>query len=226
MITRFPADELLVAGRRPTSAAPTSSTADARPRRAGSGLTTVHILIRREEIELGPALPDHSTGLDAVGADRRRTPARPTPASRSSRSPTATSTRHLHSFETSFYVFDGRADALSRRARGAAEAGRVRRDPGRSAARLAQRGRVRLARDDVATPARRPEQPPDTFFLGPPPDAEPLPLDLRDPRNRNLFLLSAGRHGHRPAEAGRARRQRRRCPRAWRPRRSPTAASR
>ncbi len=33
------------------------------------------------------------------------------------------------------------------------------------------------------------EQPPDTFFVGPAPDAEPAPLDVRDPRNRNLFLL-------------------------------------
>jgi len=32
-------------------------------------------------------------------------------------------------------------------------------------------------------------QPSDTFFLGPAPDDPPLPLDLRDPRNRNLFLL-------------------------------------
>jgi quercetin dioxygenase-like cupin family protein len=32
----------------------------------------------------------------------------------------------------------------------------------------------------------------DTFFLGPPPDTEPEPLDVRDPRNRNLFLLGEG----------------------------------
>src|SRR5262249_60165599 len=32
-------------------------------------------------------------------------------------------------------------------------------------------------------------QPPDTFFLGRVPDSEPHALDLRDPRNRNLFLL-------------------------------------
>jgi quercetin dioxygenase-like cupin family protein len=33
-------------------------------------------------------------------------------------------------------------------------------------------------------------QPRDTFFLGPAPTGEPEALDLRDPRNRNLFLLT------------------------------------
>jgi quercetin dioxygenase-like cupin family protein len=32
----------------------------------------------------------------------------------------------------------------------------------------------------------------DTFSLGPAPDAAPEPLDVRDPRNRNLFLLGEG----------------------------------
>ena len=32
----------------------------------------------------------------------------------------------------------------------------------------------------------------DTFFLGPAPDAEVTPLDARDPRNHNLFLLRGG----------------------------------
>ncbi len=32
----------------------------------------------------------------------------------------------------------------------------------------------------------------DTFFLGSPPDVEVTPLDARDPRNHNLFLLTDG----------------------------------
>ena len=32
-------------------------------------------------------------------------------------------------------------------------------------------------------------KPPDTFFVGPAPVTEPQPLDVRDPRNRNLFVL-------------------------------------
>ena len=44
---------------------------------------------------------------------------------------------------------------------------------------------------DMAAPQpRRPgEGPADTFFLGPAPSAAPSPLDVRDPRNRNLFRL-------------------------------------
>ena len=42
----------------------------------------------------------------------------------------------------------------------------------------------------MAAPAPRgPDQPADTFFLGAPPSDEPAQLDIRDPRNRNLFLL-------------------------------------
>jgi quercetin dioxygenase-like cupin family protein len=44
---------------------------------------------------------------------------------------------------------------------------------------------------EMAAPKPRgPEGPADTFFLGPTPDLEPEPLDLRDPRNRHLFLLT------------------------------------
>ena len=44
---------------------------------------------------------------------------------------------------------------------------------------------------EMASPCpRRPGWPPDTFFLAPAPDGEPAALDIRDPRNRNLFLLS------------------------------------
>jgi len=32
----------------------------------------------------------------------------------------------------------------------------------------------------------------DTFFIGPAPDGEATPLDARDPRNHNLFLLTEG----------------------------------
>ena len=36
------------------------------------------------------------------------------------------------------------------------------------------------------------DEPPDTFFVGSAPDAEPVPLDVRDPRNRHFFLLGPG----------------------------------
>src|SRR5207248_9140620 len=39
-------------------------------------------------------------------------------------------------------------------------------------------------------PRPRDGAPPDTFWFGPAPDAEPEPLDVRDPRNRHFFRLS------------------------------------
>jgi quercetin dioxygenase-like cupin family protein len=44
---------------------------------------------------------------------------------------------------------------------------------------------------EMASPRPRPDGT-DTFFLGPAPDAAAAPLDVRDPRNRNLFLLTEG----------------------------------
>jgi quercetin dioxygenase-like cupin family protein len=45
----------------------------------------------------------------------------------------------------------------------------------------------------MASPRPRgPDQPPDTFWLGGAPDEPGESLDLRDPRNRNLFHLIAG----------------------------------
>ena len=43
----------------------------------------------------------------------------------------------------------------------------------------------------MAAPRPRPDGS-DTFFLGPR-RTPPEPLDVRDPRNRNLFLLTKGR---------------------------------
>jgi quercetin dioxygenase-like cupin family protein len=36
------------------------------------------------------------------------------------------------------------------------------------------------------------DEPSDTFFVGSAPDAEPVALDVRDPRNRHFFLLGPG----------------------------------
>ena len=57
--------------------------------------------------------------------------------------------------------------------------------------------RTRSAREsparwiEMAAPRPRPDGS-DTFFLAPAPDTPPEPLDVRDPRNRNLFLLGEG----------------------------------
>jgi mannose-6-phosphate isomerase-like protein (cupin superfamily) len=96
---------------------------------------------------------------------------------------------HVHSFESSFFVLegepvvylDGRGVRLRPNACGALPVGLPH----------AWRSDDRARWIEVASPRPRPpEQPPDTFFLGGAPDDPPAELDLRDPRNRHLFLLS------------------------------------
>ena len=96
---------------------------------------------------------------------------------------------HLHSFESSFYVLsgepvlylDGRGVTLEPGACGAIPVGVPH----------AWRSGSRAEWIEMASPRpRAADQPPDTFFLGDAPTEPGEPLDLRDPRNRNLFLLS------------------------------------
>jgi len=100
---------------------------------------------------------------------------------------------HLHSYEESFYVLagepslylDGHAVRLRPGACGAIPVGTPhawRHDGDEEACWI-----------DMAAPRPRgPAKPPDTFFLAPAPTAEAVPLDVRDPRNRNLFVLGDG----------------------------------
>jgi len=97
---------------------------------------------------------------------------------------------HLHSYETSFYVLegepvlylDGRGVQLRPGACGVVPVGVPH----------AWRGGGEQSRWlEMSVPRPRDvSQPADTFWLGPAPDAAPAPLDLRDPRNRNLFYIS------------------------------------
>jgi len=97
---------------------------------------------------------------------------------------------HVHSFEESFYVLegdpvlylDGRGVRLKPGACGVVPVGVPHAWRGGS-------GEARWVEMTAPRP-RDPPQPPDTFWLGPAPDGAPAPLDLRDPRNRNLFYLS------------------------------------
>jgi quercetin dioxygenase-like cupin family protein len=98
---------------------------------------------------------------------------------------------HIQSYEESFYVLQG-APSLYLDGHG------VRLQPG--ACGVVPVGVPHAWRNETAEAARwiemlspRPRaggRPPDTFFVGPAPDGEPAALDLRDPRNRNLFLLA------------------------------------
>ena len=96
---------------------------------------------------------------------------------------------HLHSFETSFYVLEGepvlylegRGVKLRPAACGAIPVGTPH----------AFRSDERALWIEMASPRPRIDGS-DTFFLGPAPESEVMPLDPRDPRNHNLFLLSEG----------------------------------
>jgi quercetin dioxygenase-like cupin family protein len=147
----------------------------------------VHTLIRREDVELVPALPDHSTGLRRallIGGHTGATHTGLTLVELADGHVDA----HLHSFETTFYVLSGEP-VLYLDGRG------VRLEPGACGAlpvgmEHAWRAETAARWIEMASPRPRDAtQPPDTFFVGHAPDTEPAALDLRDPRNRNLFLL-------------------------------------
>jgi len=98
---------------------------------------------------------------------------------------------HVHSFEELFYVtegapilvMDGHAVELAPGACGVVPVGMP------HAWRGPRKGGAKWI--DMRTPIpRRPGEAPDTFFLGKTPDVPAAALDIRDPRNRHLFLLS------------------------------------
>jgi len=147
----------------------------------------VHTLIRREEIELVPALPEHSAGLTRAVLIGGHSGSTHTGLTLVELADGHVDT-HVHSFESSFYVLSGEP-VLYLDGRG------LRLEPGACGAipvglKHAWRAGERARWIEMASPRPRgSDQPPDTFFVGPAPDAEPGALDLRDPRNRHLFLL-------------------------------------
>ena len=149
---------------------------------------TQYRLIRREEIVLEPALPGQSEGLKRQVLIGGATGATHTGLTTVALQDGYVNT-HLHSFESSFYVLsgepvlylDGRGVTLVPGACGAIPVGVPH----------AWRAGSRAEWVEMASPRpRAADQPPDTFFLGDAPSEPGEPLDLRDPRNRNLFLLS------------------------------------
>jgi quercetin dioxygenase-like cupin family protein len=94
---------------------------------------------------------------------------------------------HVHSYEESFYVLegepvlylDGRAIELKPGACGVVPVG------------VPHAWRLDGRWIEMVSPRPRADGS-DTFVLGPTPETAPEPLDVRDPRNRNLFLLTDG----------------------------------
>ena len=149
----------------------------------------MHLLIRREAVKLEPALPDHSAGLTRALLIGGHTGSTHTGLSLVELSDGHVDC-HLHSFETTFYVLSGEPvlyleDAAVRLKEGACGVIPV-------GARHAWRADGTARWIEMASPRPRgPSGPPDTFFVDAAPDTTPVPLDVRDPRNRNLFLLSS-----------------------------------
>jgi mannose-6-phosphate isomerase-like protein (cupin superfamily) len=146
-------------------------------------------LVRREDVELADALPGQSSGLTTcrlVDGSLGSTHMALTLVSLDD----GYVNTHLHSFETSFFVLegepvlylDGRGVRLRSGACGCIPVGMP------HAFRSEGRGGLWL---EMASPRPRADGS-DTFFLGPAPDGVAAALDIRDPRNRNLFLLTDG----------------------------------
>jgi len=143
-------------------------------------------LVRREDVELAPALPGHSSGLTTcrlVGGTLGSTHMAVTLVSLMD----GHVDEHLHSFETSFYVLEGEP-ILYLEGRG------VQLEPGACGA--IPVGAPHAFRGsglwiEMASPRPRVDGS-DTFFLGPAPDGDARQLDARDPRNHNLFLMRDG----------------------------------
>ena len=145
-------------------------------------------LVRREDIELAAALPGHASGLTScrlVGGSLGSTHMAMTLVSLVG----GHVDLHLHSYETGFYVLegnpvlilDGHAVELQPGACGAIPVGVP------HGFRCEGRGLW----IEMVAPRPRPDGS-DTFFLGSVPDTPAAPLDVRDPRNKNLFLLTEG----------------------------------
>jgi quercetin dioxygenase-like cupin family protein len=99
---------------------------------------------------------------------------------------------HLHSFEESFFVLEG-SPVLVLDGHG------VRLRPGACGVMPVGVPHAWQADEparwiDACAPQPREDEAtgPDTFFIGHPAQAEPLPLDVRDPRTRNFFRLDEG----------------------------------
>jgi quercetin dioxygenase-like cupin family protein len=148
----------------------------------------MHVLIRREDIELTPTLSDQSSGLTRALLIGGHTGSTHTGLTLFELVHGHVDS-HLHSYETSFYVLsgepslylDGLAVRLKPGACGAIPVGATHAWRADEAARWIEMSSPRPR--DAGEPA-------DTFLVGPAPDGEPLPLDVRDPRNRHLLLLS------------------------------------
>jgi quercetin dioxygenase-like cupin family protein len=161
--------------------------AESGTRRLADGMPSYR-LVRKEDAQLGEALPGHARGLETcrlVDGSLGSTHMAVTLVSLSA----GHIDSHVHSYETGFYVLEGEPVLFL-------GGGGVLLGPGACGvipvgAPHAFRSAEHALWIEMVAPRPRTDGS-DTFFLGPPPETDPEPLDVRDPRNRNLFLLSDG----------------------------------
>ena len=147
-----------------------------------------HRLVRREDVAFSPAYPGRADGFELCRLVDGSTGSTHMGLGLCSLADGHLDT-HVHSYEESFYVLegqpvlylDGRGIELKPGACGVAPVG----------APHAWRSDGRALWVEMVAPRPRPDGS-DTFFLGPAPDDAATPVDVRDPRNRNLFLLTEG----------------------------------
>jgi quercetin dioxygenase-like cupin family protein len=154
-------------------------------------VTPRYHLLRGSEIAPSPALDGHSTGYSRAPLVGGETGAVHMGLGLSILDAGGSVDLHVHSYEESFFVvagepclhLDGQTVRLLPGACGVVPVGM------RHAWRHGAGDEARWI--DMAAPRPRDRtQPPDTFFVGPAPSAEATSLDVRDPRNRHLFVLS------------------------------------
>jgi quercetin dioxygenase-like cupin family protein len=145
-------------------------------------------LVRREDVELRAALPGHSTGVTTcrlVDGTLGSTHMALTLVSLVE----GNVDEHLHSFESSFYVLDGEPALYLEGSGVTLRPGACGAIPVGSPHAFRCTGSARWI--EMAAPRPRTDGS-DTFFIGPAPEGDAVPLDARDPRNHNLFLLGDG----------------------------------
>jgi quercetin dioxygenase-like cupin family protein len=145
-------------------------------------------LVRREDVELRAALPGHSTGVTTcrlVDGKLGSTHMALTLVSLEE----GHVDEHLHSFESSFYVLDGEPALYLEGSGVTLRPGACGAIPVGSPHAFRCAGSARWI--EMAAPRPRTDGS-DTFFIGPAPEGDAVPLDARDPRNHNLFLLGDG----------------------------------
>jgi quercetin dioxygenase-like cupin family protein len=162
-----------------TSATGTRTLADGRPG---------HRLVRREDVAFTDLYPGHGAGFESC-----RLVDGPTGSTHLALSLCSLADGHLdlhlHSYEESFYILEGQPVLWL-------DEHPVRLRPGACGVvpvgvPHAWRADSRAAWVEMVAPRPRPDGS-DTFFLGAAPTGEAAELDVRDPRNRNLFLLTDG----------------------------------